>query len=643
MSAPAGAACPVLVVVTHLLGVGHLTRAAAIARGLAAAGHPVTLVSGGRPAPLVDVAGLDFVQLPPVHCRSGDFSNLLTTGDRPLDEATREARIAALLAAYHRSRPSVVVTETYPFGRRQLAAEFGALLAAVDEDPTRPALLASVRDILNPPSRPAKGEEANRVFGRHYDGALVHGEAGIAPLAISWPVTPAIEKRLHYTGYVGEASDRAAPLPGEGSGEVLVSGGNSAASLPLYQAALGAARLDRSGRPWRILVGRGVEARDFEALATMADADAVVERVRPDFRDLLARAAVSVSQAGYNTVVDLALAGTPAVLVPYEEGSEAEQALRAEQFGRRGIAVTLRERDLSPARLLAAVAEAAMRGRTSEPALAPNGIAGSVAAIRAAEAWAREERAAWGRLDAGLDALAAAGRHIDLWWRDDDAERPTPALDRLLDLAARHGVPLSLAVSPDLATEELAERLRGEASVTVLVHGIAHRNNAPEGRKKQELGFRPLPELAEDLRRALPRLADLFGARMRPVLVPPWNRIDPDLVPRLSALGFAGLSTFGARGAPVRDGLAIANTHVDPIDWRGGVKAPAASVDELAARLGSAEPVGLLTHHLVHDEWTWRFLETLLARVAGHPAVRFASAASLFDAPSSDSNAANPT
>ena len=35
------------------------------------------------------------------------------------------------------------------------------------------------------------------------------------------------------------------------------------------------------------------------------------------------------------------------------------------------------------------------------------------------------------------------------------------------------------------------------------------------------------------------------------------------------------------------------------------------------------EPLGILTHHLDHDEATWSFLERLLGRVGAHPAIRF--------------------
>jgi hypothetical protein len=41
----------VLIVVTHLLDAGRLTRA----------GHETTLVSGGRPAPLVSTEGVRFL------------------------------------------------------------------------------------------------------------------------------------------------------------------------------------------------------------------------------------------------------------------------------------------------------------------------------------------------------------------------------------------------------------------------------------------------------------------------------------------------------------------------------------------------------------------------------------------------------
>ena len=151
----------------------------------------------------------------------------------------------------------------------------------------------------------------------------------------------------------------------------------------------------------------------------------------------------------------------------------------------------------------------------------------------------------WSDLTDELDAWRAEGRIATLWWRDDDAAAPAPALDRLAGLAGEHGVTVGLAVIPALAQPSLApwlEPVRAE----VLQHGWAHRSHAAAGEKKSELGRHRAPGvMAAELARGLERLRELVGARCLPVLVPPWNRIDPDLIPALPDAGFRGLSVYG--------------------------------------------------------------------------------------------------
>lgn len=355
----------VLIAVTHLLGGGHLVRASAIARALARRGHEVTLVSGGTPTPLADTRGVELVQLPPVRCRAGDFSVLLDSEGRPASPAHLERRRRVLLSAFARTRPDSVVTEQFPFGRRSLAGEFQALLDAVAAADPPPLLLASIRDILVAPTKPDRVARTHALVARRYDAVLVHGDEEAVPLDRSWPVDEALRAKLTYTGYVGP--DEVAPVPLPASGEddwILVSGGASSASLPLYRAALGAAALSPARR-WRILIGHAVDEADVRALARDAPTHVVVERARPDFRSLLARAAVFVGQAGYNTVMDIVATKARAVLVPYEEGHETEQRLRAEGLAEGGRASLLAESDLTPASLLAAVDEAGSRPRPS--------------------------------------------------------------------------------------------------------------------------------------------------------------------------------------------------------------------------------------------------------------------------------------
>ena len=240
----------------------------------------------------------------------------------------------------------------------------------------------------------------------------------------------------------------------------------------------------------------------------------------------------------------------------------------------------------------------------------------------------------WPDLAQELDAWHGEGRIASLWWRDDDATAPAPALDRLAGIAREHAVTVGLAVIPALVHPSLAPWIES-ARAEVLQHGWAHRNHAAGGEKKSELGScRAAGVVMAELSRGRKRLRGLVRGRTLPVIVPPWNRIDPGLIPALPPAGFRGLSTFGPRpvATPV-PGLRQMNCHVDVVDWRGGRgfvgrdRAIAAVVAHLAARrarsVDPAEPTGLLTHHAVHGETTWTFVARLIERTRSHPATRW--------------------
>lgn len=245
--------------------------------------------------------------------------------------------------------------------------------------------------------------------------------------------------------------------------------------------------------------------------------------------------------------------------------------------------------------------------------------------------------AAWEALTAELDLWAAAGRTAYFWWRDDDAVETTPALDRLLNLQGRSGIPLALAIIPARAQDSLVSRLSGRPGIAALQHGLAHENHAIAPEKKSEFPTtRPLSERLSDLRRGQALMRAQFSDRLLPLFVPPWNRLGTDLLPGMTAAGLSAVSGFAPRktywAAP---GLAWLNTHIDPIDWHG-TDNPAAAHRSLAAaaahlramRLGemSEQALGLLTHHLRHDDTIWEFMTVFLAMTGSHPAVRWLDA-----------------
>jgi hypothetical protein len=223
--------------------------------------------------------------------------------------------------------------------------------------------------------------------------------------------------------------------------------------------------------------------------------------------------------------------------------------------------------------------------------------------------------AAWLPLRQELARWQHAGRAAEFWLRDDDAIEPTPALDRLLELTGEFAVPVTLAIIPAHTGEALASRLGATAQTSVAVHGWSHRNHAFDGEKKQELGsHRPRDAVFDELSRGLAQVTRLHGERTLPMLVPPWNRIDAGLVAGLGPIGFKALSAFGPPGeAPIL----MINSNVDVIDWHGtrGCRDDAVLVQEITAQLGRAfdggDPVGLLTHHLLHDDGAWSFLQRL--------------------------------
>ncbi|EEE37294.1 Glycosyltransferase family 28 C-terminal domain [Rhodobacteraceae bacterium KLH11] len=321
----------VMIVVTHLLGTGHLSRALTLGRAFSEQGHEVLVVSGGMPAAQLDTNGMRVSGLPPLRSDGTDFTRLLDQNGKIADPAYFAARTTALTQAVRSFAPQVLITELYPFGRRSLAAEFLSALKTARGLSHPPVILASIRDILAPPSKPAKAARTDEIIAEFYDGVLVHSDPKIISLEVSWPVSPQLASRLHYTGFVAPSAPQTHP-DGIGRDEIVVSAGGGPVGQPIFRAAIEAAR-KMPNRRWRLLVGgQDAETRITDLSHLAKDTSVTIEPVRPDFRQMLPLAAASVSMCGYNTTMDILQSGTPAVLIPFDDGKEVEQGLRAQSL-----------------------------------------------------------------------------------------------------------------------------------------------------------------------------------------------------------------------------------------------------------------------------------------------------------------------
>ena len=382
----------VMFYVQHLLGIGHQRRGATLTRAMTAAGLEVGFVSGGHEIPNLDLGGARLMQLPATRAVDLYFKKLVDENDRPIDDAWRDRRRDTLLAYWRDFQPDVLVFELFPFGRRQMRFELLPLLDAAHALPNRPVVVCSVRDILVAPPKPERELEMLARIERYFDHVLVHGDPDLIPFGRTFPHADEIADKLRYTGYVVDASGRRGGPGDPGWMEVVVSAGGGAVGSQLLRAAMRARTDTRlQDRTWRVLVGVKVDADEFEAMRRDAPDGVIVERARGDFTSLLMNCTLSISQAGYNTVMEAMRAGCRAVVVPYAGGLETEQTLRAELLAERGVLQTVPESDITPENIAAAV-ERAMDG----PPAGAAGIRcdGAEESARLIAAWAADRTGA---------------------------------------------------------------------------------------------------------------------------------------------------------------------------------------------------------------------------------------------------------
>jgi len=237
------------------------------------------------------------------------------------------------------------------------------------------------------------------------------------------------------------------------------------------------------------------------------------------------------------------------------------------------------------------------------------------------------------RLQRELARWHKSGHRPILWWRDDDARGTSPAFERLLEVA--QDTPLSLGVIPQGVSPTLAARLARAPTVTIAQHGVDHlnRRQPAEGPAADYTSAVAPGPLA---RRILAGRDALDQAGLDPVFfTPPWNRVEPILIEALAIAGYFALSGWNGEG-PTTLGFQRLDAHIDLLRWKGGARFRGAGriYEDLRRHLAERRragafdrPVGLLTHHLDHDDETWSFLEGFLGSLK--PEVEFRGFAEL--------------
>lgn len=331
----------VMFYVQHLWGVGHVYRATRIAQGLRKNGFEVHLVWGGTRIPGFDFTGLDVHYLPAVRTSDVSFSRLLHADGTEFSDADRKNRASALLGLFEKISPDILMTEAFPFGRRQMRFELLPLLEKAGSQKFPPMIAASIRDIMQEGRKEKRVAESVELVRKHFDLVLVHGDENMIAIAETLQGVEHFSDKIRYTGLVTPQQE-ATPLSDEYNCDVLVTVGGGAFGQRLTRTAIKAMAFSRVfPSNWIVSAGSEMPEADYQALIDTAPKGMKIVRYIPNLANVMRQAKISVSHAGYNTVGDVLKSGCAAVLYPYTDGNETEQLRRAQIMHERGIAVML--------------------------------------------------------------------------------------------------------------------------------------------------------------------------------------------------------------------------------------------------------------------------------------------------------------
>jgi predicted glycosyltransferase len=382
---------PLLLYCQHSLGLGHLKRSWALAEELTSA-FEVTLVTGGaRPHDLRPPQGIALIDLPAL---SQDGAGRLIVADDgvPL-EIVQQRRTRRLLDAYDAVRPAVVVIELYPFGRRKFSGELTQLLDRTQQRP-RPVVATSVRDLLidRGADQQRHDDRAHAALETYFDAVLVHADPCFSTLSETFRPTAPLTIPVYHTGFVvGPAATAAAPSR---SSRILVSGGGGRFAERLYFTALEAHELLGPDAPSMTIVAGPLCPDDtLERLYTEAQRRPKVHVARTvgNLANEMRASALSLSQCGYNTALDILRAQVPAVVVPFADNGDSEQADRARRLERLNAVRVLPADRLEPEALAAAL-RSALSFRPDPVSLDFGGAAATTRIVKALHERRRAER-----------------------------------------------------------------------------------------------------------------------------------------------------------------------------------------------------------------------------------------------------------
>ena len=320
--------------VQHLLGIGHLKRASILSNELQKNKFEVYLISGGMPVPNLILNNVKLIQLPSIKALNGDFNQIVDENNILVDKEFFLKRSNLLLELFIKINPDILIIEMYPFGRRSIELELKNLLIQVKNINQNIFIFSSVRDILIKKKKISRYKEMLTKFNKYFDYVLVHSDEKIISFDNTFPFTNKIQTKIFHTGYVVDSLNSSNFE--RRNKEIIVSAGGGAVGKQILKTAiLSREKTIVKDYKWRILVGINeskVTIKELQSLANKNHGNISIEKAHPNLHNVLAQSELSISQGGYNTMLDIISSGIKAVVIPFNEKNSSDQPLRASLF-----------------------------------------------------------------------------------------------------------------------------------------------------------------------------------------------------------------------------------------------------------------------------------------------------------------------
>ena len=364
------------------MGMGYLVRSLAIAGALTERFRVMVLNGGRFPKGTFVPPDVQVVNMPPLGINE---ENQIVSYDRRTSvERALDCRKKMIRTCFDNLRPAVVLIDLFPFGRKKFAVELLPLLQTASSEETRALVVCSVPDILNgqKENQQRSDDYAAGLANKYFDLVLIHSDPSFARFNESYHPSVRLDVPVVHTGFVVPRTTSVVSFDTNRKRIVVSAGGGVAGESLLRMAIEAHSNFEDPDIEMKLIGGPFLPDEAWNALRTLARGKPQLNLVRytPNLFDEMRTAAVSVSQAGYNTCVDLVRAGVPALLVPFAKDNEGEQYQRALRLQHLGAVRVLREKDQSPAGLAAEIQEL-MKFKVTNPNLDLSGAQTSARVI----------------------------------------------------------------------------------------------------------------------------------------------------------------------------------------------------------------------------------------------------------------------